>query len=81
MSIFRLNRFFFLSRVVAVVIFGAMGIGETIAFAPDYTKAKLAASKMFALLDRVPPIDVASDTGVKIVRWLNLIMKTNVTTI
>ena len=48
-----------------MIIFGAMGIGETIAFAPDYTKARVAASKLFSLIDRVPPIDVASPEGLK----------------
>jgi len=54
------NRVF---MVVAVILFGAMGIGETIAFAPDFTKAKFAASKMFALFDRIPPIDIANTGG------------------
>lgn len=58
---------FFPHRVVTVIIFGAMGIGETIAFAPDFTKAKFAAAKMFALFDRIPPIDVASTAGSVIV--------------
>ncbi|KAK2184057.1 hypothetical protein NP493_285g02001 [Ridgeia piscesae] len=52
--------------VVAMLLFGAMGIGETLAFAPDYAKARSAASKLFALFDRVPPIDVASNEGKQI---------------
>lgn len=59
------------NRVVAVVIFGAMGIGETIAFAPDYTKARVAASKLFSLFDRTPPIDVSNQGGEKPVSYYN----------
>ncbi|CAD5117623.1 DgyrCDS6378 [Dimorphilus gyrociliatus] len=54
------NRVF---AVVSVVIFGAMGIGQAIAFAPDYTKARVAAARLFHLFDRVPPIDIYSPKG------------------
>lgn len=52
--------------VVSVVIFGAMGIGQAIAFAPDYTKARVAAARLFHLFDRVPPIDIYSNKGKKL---------------
>ena len=64
------------TRVVAMLLFGAMGIGETLAFAPDYAKARTAASKLFALFDRVPPIDVASNEGKQIVSVLREITDT-----
>ena len=45
------------------VIFGALAIGQASAFAPDYTKAKLSAKRIFALLDHVPLIDNLSAEG------------------
>lgn len=47
------------------VIFGAFGVGQASAFAPNYTKAKLSANRIYALLDREPEIDGYSDDGVK----------------
>ena len=55
-----------------MLLFGAMGIGETMAFAPDYAKARTAAAKLFTLFDRVPPIDVASNEGETIVSLMLL---------
>jgi len=48
-------------------VFGAMALGQASHFAPDYGKAKAAAAKLFQLFDRVPPIDNASQDGVKLV--------------
>ena len=56
-------------RVFSAVIFCAVGIGNTVAFVPDFTKAKVAAAKLFKLFDRVPPIDVASPGGIQLVRY------------
>ena len=59
-------------RFVAMLLFGAMGVGETMAFAPDYAKARTSAAKLFTLFDRVPPIDVASNDGKTIVSLIIL---------
>jgi len=47
------------------VIFGAMAVGQTSSFAPDYAEAKRAAARMFKLLDRNPEIDNFSEEGEK----------------
>jgi len=52
-----------LCRVFAAIVFGAMAVGQASQFAPDYGKAKAAAAKIFALVDRQPPIDSYSTDG------------------
>ena len=52
------------------VLFGAMAAGQASSFAPDYGKAKIAAARLFALFDRVPPIDSSSESGDKLVSFL-----------
>jgi len=42
-----------------------MAIGQASQFAPDYGKAKVAASKIFALLDKEPEIDSYCTDGEK----------------
>lgn len=41
-------------------------IGQAVAFAPNYNKAKVAANRIFALLRRVPLIDASSPDGLKL---------------
>lgn len=38
-------------------------VGQAVAFAPDYQKAKVAASRIFKLLDLKPKIDAFSKLG------------------
>lgn len=52
-------------KVFSAIVFGAMAMGNASAFAPDASKAQVAAGHIFALLDRVPSIDSESDDGVK----------------
>ena len=54
--------------VFFALVFGAAGAGQAGAFAPNYAKAKLSASRIFFLLDREPKIDSYSETGEKLVR-------------
>jgi len=54
-------------RVFGAIVFGAMALGQASQFAPDYGKAKTAAAKIFALLDRQPAIDSYSTDGQKLV--------------
>ena len=54
--------------VFFALVFGAAGAGQAGAFAPNYTKAKISASRIFFLLDRVPKIDSYSKEGTTIVR-------------
>ena len=55
-------------RVFAAVIFGALAIGAAGSFAPDFVKAKLAAKRVFVLLDRPSLIDSYSEEGSRPVR-------------
>jgi hypothetical protein len=54
-----------LYRVFGAIIFGAISLGRESQFAPDYGKAKLAASEIFALLEKRPRIDNYSTEGLK----------------
>lgn len=49
----------------AAITFGGMAMGRASSLSPDYSKAKLAAAKIFALLDTVPSIDAYSSEGAK----------------
>ncbi|NXU86045.1 MDR1 protein, partial [Xiphorhynchus elegans] len=51
--------------VFSAVVFGAMALGQTSSFAPDYAKAKISAAHMFQLFERVPSIDSYSEEGEK----------------
>ena len=55
----------FLHRVFSAVVFGAMALGQTSSFAPDYAKAKISAAHLFLLFERVPSIDSYSEEGEK----------------
>ena len=52
-------------RVFGAIIFGGIAIGAAGSFAPDYAKAKIAARKVFAILERKPLIDSYSEEGLK----------------
>ena len=54
-----------LLTVLMAVIFGAVGAGQASSFAPNYTKAKQSANRIFALLDREPVVDGYSEDGLK----------------
>ena len=56
--------------VFFAIIFGAFAIGQASAFAPNYSKAKISANRIFFLLDRVPVIDNYSEDGEKLVNLL-----------
>uniref|UniRef100_A0A8D2NMS6 Phosphatidylcholine translocator ABCB4 n=1 Tax=Zosterops lateralis melanops TaxID=1220523 RepID=A0A8D2NMS6_ZOSLA len=51
--------------VFSAVVFGAMALGQTSSFAPDYAKAKISAAHLFLLFERVPLIDSYSEEGDK----------------
>ena len=57
-------------RVIFAVMFGGVGAGQAGAFAPNYTKARLSANRIFFLLDRKPVIDGYSEEGTKLVNFL-----------
>ncbi|XP_069110402.1 phosphatidylcholine translocator ABCB4-like isoform X1 [Argopecten irradians] len=60
-------------RVFSAIVFGGMALGQASSFAPDASKAKVAASHIFALLDRVPKIDSESEDGSKPVNFTSKI--------
>ncbi|XP_075443273.1 ATP-binding cassette sub-family B member 5 isoform X1 [Ascaphus truei] len=51
--------------VFSLLTYGAMAVGQTLSFAPDYAKAKSAASHLFKLFEREPAIDSYSQQGQK----------------
>uniref|UniRef100_A0A663E1E6 ATP binding cassette subfamily B member 1 n=1 Tax=Aquila chrysaetos chrysaetos TaxID=223781 RepID=A0A663E1E6_AQUCH len=51
--------------VFSAVVFGAMALGQSSSFAPDYAKAKTSAAHLFLLFERVPSIDSYSEEGEK----------------
>lgn len=51
------------------MILGTMMVGQAVAFAPNYSKAKVAAARVFFMLERVPTIDASSDVGLRPVSW------------
>ncbi|RUS91668.1 hypothetical protein EGW08_000641 [Elysia chlorotica] len=52
-------------RVLGCIILCSMQMGRSLAFAPDFTKAKQAASSIFQLHDKIPSIDAYSKEGKK----------------
>ncbi|XP_042744189.1 ATP-dependent translocase ABCB1 isoform X5 [Lagopus leucura] len=59
------TKFLELNGVFSAVVFGAMALGQTSSFAPDYAKAKISAAHLFVLFDRVPSIDSYCEDGEK----------------
>ncbi|XP_013371477.1 PREDICTED: multidrug resistance protein 1-like [Chinchilla lanigera] len=51
--------------VFSAVVFGAMAVGQFSSFAPDYAKAKVSASHIIMIIEKVPAIDSYSTEGLK----------------
>ncbi|NWU88536.1 MDR1 protein, partial [Upupa epops] len=51
--------------VFSAVVFGAMALGQSTSFTPDYAKAKISAAHLFLLFETVPSIDSYSEEGEK----------------
>ncbi|XP_053914028.1 ATP-dependent translocase ABCB1 isoform X2 [Cuculus canorus] len=51
--------------VFSAIVFGAMALGQSSSFAPDYAKAKISAAHLFLLFETVPAIDSYSEEGEK----------------
>ncbi|XP_069815586.1 ATP-dependent translocase ABCB1-like isoform X2 [Dendropsophus ebraccatus] len=49
--------------VFSAIVFGAMALGETSTFTPNYAKAKISAAHIFKLLEKTPLIDSYSTDG------------------
>lgn len=52
-------------RVFSAVVFGAMAAGSASSFAPDYAKARVSASHIIMIMDKVPEIDSYGTEGLK----------------
>ncbi|XP_075683423.1 ATP-binding cassette sub-family B member 5-like isoform X1 [Rhinoderma darwinii] len=52
--------------VFVILTYGAVSVGQTLSFAPDYAKAKSAAAHLFALFNREPAIDSYTLQGEKL---------------
>uniref|UniRef100_A0A8C8U9W4 ATP-binding cassette, sub-family B member 1A n=1 Tax=Peromyscus maniculatus bairdii TaxID=230844 RepID=A0A8C8U9W4_PERMB len=52
-------------RVFSAVVFGAMAVGQVSSFAPDYAKAKVSASHIIMIIEKIPEIDSYSTEGLK----------------
>ncbi|XP_074122725.1 ATP-dependent translocase ABCB1 isoform X1 [Sminthopsis crassicaudata] len=55
--------------VFSAIVFGAMAVGQTSSFAPDYAKAKISASHIIKLLEQKPMIDSYSEEGQKLKKF------------
>jgi len=53
-------------KVAEALILGTMMVGQASAFAPNYTKAMIAAARVFNLIDRKPLIDSAAGSGLRL---------------
>ncbi|XP_056287817.1 bile salt export pump isoform X2 [Pseudoliparis swirei] len=52
-------------RVITAVVTSGTALGKASSFTPDYAKAKIAAARLFQLLDRVPKISLSHADGEK----------------
>ncbi|XP_040591753.1 multidrug resistance protein 2 isoform X2 [Mesocricetus auratus] len=62
--------------VFSAIVFGAMAAGNTSSFASDYAKAKVSASHIITIMEKVPSIDSYSTEGLK-PNWLDGNVKFN----
>ena len=49
----------------AAIVLSALQVGHATSFAPDYGKAKVAAARIFELLDQKPTIEYSDSDGKK----------------
>ena len=64
--------FVFFTRVFSCIVFGAMGLGNASAFAPDLGKAQTSAKRIIHILDSKPSIDYSSPDGSKLPVWTEI---------
>jgi hypothetical protein len=55
----------YLFRTIFTYLSTAVIVGQQSSFTPDYAKAKIAAQKVFTLINSVPSIDNQSEDGMK----------------
>ncbi|XP_060069104.1 ATP-dependent translocase ABCB1-like [Ylistrum balloti] len=50
-------------KVFIAIVFGGMSVGRQSSYTPDYNKGKIAAGRLFNMIEMKPSIDAASDEG------------------
>lgn len=58
-------------KALMALVFGAMNTGQVSAYLPDAAEARVAATRIFRILDRRSEIDPLSESGDKVVRCTN----------
>ncbi|KAG7166971.1 ATP-dependent translocase ABCB1-like [Homarus americanus] len=53
-------------KIAEALILGTMMVGQAVAFAPNYSKAKIAASHIFNILERRPAIETSPGVGLRL---------------
>ncbi|XP_045621631.1 ATP-dependent translocase ABCB1 [Procambarus clarkii] len=53
-------------KVAEALILGTMMVGQAVAFAPNFSKAKVAASHIFTMLERQPAITASPSVGLRL---------------
>ena len=59
------------------IVLTSMTIGRLSTFAPESSKARVAAARIFDIINRRPAIDSHSDQGIKPVGSINVIVLVN----
>ena len=60
------------SRTLVAIVLTSMTIGRLTTYAPETGKARLAAARIFEIINREPAIDSHSDIGIKPVGGLKM---------
>ncbi|ESO99813.1 hypothetical protein LOTGIDRAFT_201107 [Lottia gigantea] len=71
--------FFAVFRVFTAIVFGGMVIGRQSAYALDYSKAKVAAARLFQVIDRVPVIYSTNSSGKTFDKYESILEISNIT--
>ena len=73
----KLNKNCIFCRVSEALLYGAWMLGQGLAFVPNYSIAKMAAGRMFRIMDRKPRIDSPQMKGS--CAWVNYIFSSHYT--
>ncbi|XP_025093405.1 LOW QUALITY PROTEIN: multidrug resistance protein 1-like [Pomacea canaliculata] len=71
--------FYAVFRVFSIIVFGASTVGRQSSFGFDYTKAKLAAGRLFTIIDRQPKIDIDKSGGLQLNKYSGQVAVANAT--
>ncbi|XP_025093404.1 LOW QUALITY PROTEIN: multidrug resistance protein 1-like [Pomacea canaliculata] len=71
--------FYAVFRVFSAIVFGGASVGRQSSFGFDYTKAKLAAGRLFTIIDRQPKIDIDKSGGLHLNKYSGKVAVANAT--